>query len=312
VSAIVAGPERMSTSSVHTDPAVAVVVATRDRPELLADVLESLAEVLRPQDEAVVVDSASSTDGPRRVAEAAGFRVVRCDLPGVARARNAGVAATTAPIIAMTDDDCLATPGWLDAVEAAFTTLDVGFVTGRVVPDRRTGEVLSVLEDEEPKQFERGDDPAAIGHGANMAWRRVAFEAIGGFDEVLGPGARLRYAEEHDAFWRCLRRGWIGRFEPASVLTHRQWRGRTEFLRIKYGYGFGSGAFAAKVARVDGPEGRRLLLDTVWRNGVAQGFRALREGYEAGAAGCAAKAVGAVIGAAAGIATPVADGHYVR
>lgn len=287
-------------------------MATRDRPAFLEAVLDAVVPHLRACDEMVVVDSASKDPAVRRVAEQAGVRVVRCDEPGVSRARNAGVAATTAPVVAMTDDDCLPDRGWTAAIEAAFDGNDVGFVTGRVVPDRQVGELLSVVDDDEPKRFDAMSDPATVGHGANMAWRRVAFESIGGFDEALGPGARLRYAEEHDAFWRALRAGWTGRYDPAARVVHRQWRGRREFLRIKYGYGFGSGAFASKIARLDGGEGRRLVTDAVWHKGVAQAWRDLRAGYEAGAAAGVAKAAGAVVGLVYGLATPIDGAHFTR
>lgn len=293
-------------------PRVAVVVATRDRPAFLETLLDHLVPQLRSCDELVVVDSASRDAAVRRTAEAAGVRVVRCDLPGVSRARNAGVAATSAPLVAMTDDDCAPEPGWTERVEAAFDRPELGFVTGRVVADRTVAEVLSVLNDEHERRFDASSDPAGVGHGANMAWRRVAFEAIGGFDEVLGPGARLRYAEEHDAFWRALRAGWTGRYVPDAVVVHRQWRDRGEFLRVKYGYGYGSGAFAGKIARLEPREGGRLFADAVWRNGARQAWRDLRDGYETGAAGALLKAAGAVAGLVNGLSTPLEDGHFTR
>jgi len=291
-------------------PAVACVIASRDRPQHLSVALESVLQARRPGDEVVVVDSASRDDATRRVADDAGVPCVRCEVPGVARARNAGFRATQAPIVAFTDDDCLVAKDWALAVADAFHAAehDVAFVTGRVLPDRQIGEVLSVLVDETPRRFRGTQEPSGIGHGANMAWRRVAFEAIGGLDEALGPGAVLRYAEEHDAFWRALRQGWAGVYEPAVEVTHRQWRGRAEFLRIKWGYGFGTGAFASKVVRLDPPLGARMLREAVWDRGVEQAWRDLRSGYEAGAAGGVAKAAGVLVGVVRGGLTPV-DGH---
>ena len=291
-------------------PPIACVIASRDRPEHLAAALASVLRSRRPGDEVVVVDSASRDDGTRRVAEGAGVRCVRCDQPGVARARNAGLRATSAAVVAFTDDDCLVTPEWAASVAAAFESAadDVAFVTGRVLPDQQVAEMLSVLVDETPRTFTGAQEPSGIGHGANMAWRRVAFEAIGGFDETLGPGARLRYAEEHDAFWRVLRQGWSGAYDPSVVVTHRQWRGRTEFLKIKWGYGFGTGAFASKVTRLDPGLGVRMLRESVWDRGLGQAWRDLRSGYEAGAAGGVAKTAGVFVGAVRGALTPV-DGH---
>lgn len=284
---------------------IAAVVASRDRAEHLAAAVESLLRARRPGDEVVVVDSASSTDAVRRVAEDAGVRCVRCERPGVSRARNAGLRATSAPVVAFTDDDCVVAGDWFEIAGRGFSSPAVGFVTGRVLPDRQIGEILSVLVDETPRELVGEIAVAGIGHGANMVWRRTAFEAIGGLDELLGPGARLRYAEEHDAFWRALRAGWHGRYVPDLVVTHRQWRGRSAFLKTKWGYGFGSGAFASKVRRIEPREGRRLLVETLWDQGLVQAWRDLRSGYEAGAAGSLAKAVGVVCGAVQGRRTPL-------
>src|SRR5437879_777458 len=96
-----------------------------------------------------------------------------------------------------------------------------------------------------------GDDPATAGSGANMAFRREAFDAVGGFDREFGPGARFRAAEDHELFWRVLRAGWVGRYTPDAVVVHEQWRGFGAFFAASFGYGFGSGALAAKVASVD-------------------------------------------------------------
>src|SRR4051812_46699050 len=271
----------LRTMADRTSP-VACVIASRARPELPPAALAWVLRARRPGDDVVVVDSASRDDSTRRVAEDAGVRCVRCDVAGVARARNAGLRATEAPIVAFTDDDCLVAPDWVASVAATFAdaNTDVAFVTGRVLPDQQVAEMLSVLVDETPRRFTGVQEPSGIGHGANMAWRRVAFEAIDGFDESLGPGAVLRYAEEHDAFWRVLRQGGAGVYEPSVVVTHRQWRGRAEFLRIKWGYGFGTGAFASKVVRLDPALGSRMLQESVWDRGVGQAWRDLRAGYE--------------------------------
>src|SRR5207244_536853 len=124
---------------------------------------------------------------------------------------------------AFTDDDCRPEPGWADAIEAVFQAEPrVGFVTGLVAPDRRGGAILSVGGGDEPLTFEYGADPGELGHGANFAVRRDAIEAVGGFDEALGVGARFAGAEDHDVLWRIMRAGWIGRYEPRATVVHCQ------------------------------------------------------------------------------------------
>jgi GT2 family glycosyltransferase len=309
-------------------PAVSVVVATRDRPDSLRATLDAVTTSLRPGDELVVVDSASSDRRVRAVANSSGARVVECDVPGTSRARNAGGRATAADVIAFTDDDCLPDPGWVTAVSAAFARHpELGFMTGRVVAhaDGGGGRVsVSVVDDDVARFFLAGDDPGVIGHGANMAWRRSALEGIGGFDEVMGPGAPLRAAEDHDAFWRALRAGFTGCYEPAAIVRHRQWRRSRQQLVAFYGYGVGAGALfvkrwrlapggdeARRLSLLRRREGRRALRGLLWDRGAAAVGRRLAEGYELGALAEAIALLGAVRGARRSTPLVGDDGHFV-
>src|SRR3954453_8183767 len=98
-------------------PDVAVIVPARRAAPLLERALAALrAQDFAGEAELVVVDDAS-TDETARVAGRAGARVVRlAEQSGPAGARNAGIAATSAPLIAFTDADCEPEPGWLSAV----------------------------------------------------------------------------------------------------------------------------------------------------------------------------------------------------
>ncbi|HLI72333.1 MAG TPA: glycosyltransferase [Acidimicrobiales bacterium] len=307
-----------------------VVVATRDRPAMLRGTLEALSKALGPGDELVVVDSASTDKVVGAIAAESGARFVRCELPGTCRARNAGARAASAQVIAFTDDDCLPDPGWVAAVAAAFANRpELGFLTGRVLPIADGGDPrlnTSVVDDDAARLFVAGDDPVVAGHGANMAWRRAALDRIGGFDEALGPGSPLRAAEDHDAFWRALRAGLIGRFEPAAVVRHRQWRTWRKQLAAYFGYGIGSGAVAVKrwrlgtgADRADAggrpsllrdASGRRVVKDIVWDRGATVVGRRLAEGYELGALAEATALVGAIVGAGRATRLDVVDGHF--
>ena len=125
---------------------VAVIVPTLRRPDSLARALRSLfaqAGVAERVSALIVVDN-DPTASAATVVE-----VLRADspwplvyvsepTPGVARARNAGLAATDAALIVFLDDDEAASPGWLAALLAAqaVTGADAVFgpITGRA-PD---------------------------------------------------------------------------------------------------------------------------------------------------------------------------------
>jgi glycosyltransferase involved in cell wall biosynthesis len=288
-----------------TGDAVAVVVCTRDRPHLLDGLLAAAMSSVRPGDELVVVDSASVKSSAVDAARANGVRVVRCNEPGASRARNAGAAATAAPILAFTDDDCLPEPGWVDAVAAAFAgDPGLGFLTGRVTADN-DGSAVSVITDVEARPLTDPDGVIDMGHGANLAVRRVAFDAIDGFDVELGAGAPLRACEDKDLLWRLLRAGWVGRYEPKAVVVHRQWRDRDQLLRLEFSYGMGGGAFSSKVVRSGG--GTKLLRRDV---GTALGYALRGRRWSASSVGL--RVAGAYAGAARALGYRIRDGHLVR
>jgi glycosyltransferase involved in cell wall biosynthesis len=275
---------------------VSVVLATRDRPSLLRGAVASAIESLRSSDELIVVDSASRDPATERVGAGAGARVIRVELPGTSRARNAGWRAAHSSVVAFTDDDCEVPTDWTVRIESAFADPKVGFVTGRVLGDREASIASAAVVGEEPKRFDGPSDPAGFGSGANMAFRKEALLAIGGFDEGMGPGTPLRAAEDHDAFWRVLRSGWVGCYDPSIVVTHRLWRTRGGSIRREYAYGVGAGALAVKLIRDHDPGAWRLLRRRLWSEGFAGAARHLVKGYESGAAGASLKAVGVLVG----------------
>lgn len=122
---------------------VAIIVPTLRRPESLERALRSLFQQTGVADrvaEIVVVDNdpkgsaAELTDTLRAFSP---WPVIyrHAPTPGVATARNAGLSATAAPLIAFLDDDEAASPGWLSALLKAReeTGADAVFgpITGR-------------------------------------------------------------------------------------------------------------------------------------------------------------------------------------
>jgi GT2 family glycosyltransferase len=296
---------------VNGTPGVSVVVCTRDRPTLLSGLLTALRSSTREQDEVVIVDSASRGTDVRRIVESSNFQYIRCDRPGVGRARNIGLAASSNQLVAFTDDDCLPAPDWMAAIAAAFATdRRIGLVTGRVVPDRHRRLPLSILVDENASLFDASGNIDTMGRGANMAFRRDALLEIGGFDEGLGPGARFVAAEDQDVFWRVLRAGWMGRYEPKVEVTHRQWRGEGRAFAQVFRYGIGRGALVSKMRRIDRAHGKSMLKTDLWSNGVGRAWTHMRAGYESGAASDLLRTLGFLIGYARAAFVHVEDGHF--
>ncbi|HVV75162.1 MAG TPA: glycosyltransferase [Mycobacteriales bacterium] len=293
---------------------LAVVVCSRDRPQRLRECLRAVVE--QDADEVLVVDSASATPATTTVAAEFGVRTIRVDEPGLAKARNAAMRATTAPIAAFTDDDCVPRRDWAQAVRSRFTEAAtegerIGFVAGRVVADG-DGQPVSVLLGAVPRRYVGGDDASYIGHGANLAVARACWEALGGFDELLGVGAALRSAEDTDLMWRALREGWVGHFDPHAVVSHAQWRGRGGALRASYGYGVGAGALRSKVGRMGGHQAARRFAAGSLRNTARLIAADARSGYEFGVAVNVVRAAGIAVGRVRAARIPLADGLLSR
>jgi GT2 family glycosyltransferase len=281
---------------------LSVVVPTRDRPAMLGELLASLAAHLAPDDEVVVADSASTSDETRRTAGAHGVRYVRCERPGASRARNAGWTVATNEVVAFVDDDCVVREGWADRLRTVLADEQVGFVTGRV--EAPAGYVARHL----PVALVLGDEPrpidaaarGTVGSSNNVAVRREALGAIGGFDERLGPATFFAAAEDIDLFDRLIAAGFCGRYDPGAVVWHTQWRTDGARLRVEYRYGKGMGGRLAKLARNDRQRARMLRRDALWHNGVRVIGHDVRRRYEYGAMLATARVVGTGVGLVAG------------
>ena len=223
---------------------VTVLVATRNRPEQLRVALDAIAAAAPPGTDVLVVDSAGDTHATLEVATAAGARYVRTDEPGLSVARNVGSRNTRAAVTAFTDDDCRPRPGWLEALMAPFDDPAVGFVTGQVI-GAGTGTAADVVG-LPAARWRWPDDPVGMGSGANMAVRKVVLDEVGGFDPMIGAGAAIPSAEDHELFLRALHAGWEGRHAPGSAVDHDDQRGRWAGVRLCYGYGVGSGVVGAR------------------------------------------------------------------
>ena len=266
-------------------PRLSVVVPTRDRPSMLEGCLRALDAATGPHDEVVVVDSCSTDGATADVARAHGVRVLRAPRPGASLARNLGWRAATGEVVAFVDDDVRVAPGWAEAMAAVFAAHgDADFVTGRLgLRPEDEGKARPVAFFDEAEPFVIDASRVQDLHGANVAVRRSALEAVGGYDEQLGPGARWRAAEDVDLIDRLLQSGRTGRYEPAAAAVHEQWRSRSDLVRLEWRYGIGLGARLARLRRAD-PERFRAVRRLTWRtSGIEDVGRSLRVGYQFGA-----------------------------
>jgi glucosyl-dolichyl phosphate glucuronosyltransferase len=222
-------------------PFISVLIATKNREQLLRDTLAALSAQRWPRDryEVLIADN-GSTDGTREVVESAArrrgapriaYRYVAT--PGKSHAVNALFEDVTADFIALIDDDVCPEPTWLRALVTAFEETGADFIAGRILPRWETeppswlsSDLLGVLAipDNGDKRLTispDGDGKDVMTVGANMAVRTAVVRHIGGFRHDLGKlSGTLRTGEDHEFFLRMLNAGYRGVYEPSALVRH--------------------------------------------------------------------------------------------
>ena len=237
------------------DPKFAVILATRNRPEDAARAVRSILGSATAL-ELIVVDQSDDSrtiEGLERFASDRRLAVVKSTEIGLARARNRGWRRTSAELLAFTDDDCEVCTGWLDGLTRALAQDErVGLVFGAVrAPDydRSKGFVMAYAPQFRVARHIR-EKARVECVGACMAVRRSVLEALGGFDEQLGCGARLRSAEDTDIGMRALLAGFHVCETPDAAVYHYGFRTWGVGVGVIHDYMVGLGATNAKMLRL--------------------------------------------------------------
>jgi GT2 family glycosyltransferase len=251
---------------------MSVVVCSLNGADGIARALTAIGrQTIAARLEVVVVDD-GSTDGTAARARALGATVVSHQTNrGYGAARNTGVAASSAEIVAFVDDDCAPDEDWAARLLASYDEPGVAAVAGAVLVDGPPSFMIGYLTRHNPAQpleldlarsssvpyrFWRylarswGVPPRPVGRrrvfaagNANLSFRRTTLEAIGGFDDSMRLGA-----EDLDA---CMRtRAALGDscllFEPSAVVRHHFSPELRDTLRRSRSYGRGQVRLFAK------------------------------------------------------------------
>lgn len=203
-------------------PAVSVVVPTANRAGYLEVALASLAEQDLDEPYEVIVVDDGSTDETARVAERAGARLLRHDPPrGANAARNAGIEAAQADLVALVDDDVAAPPGWLRALVDGARRHPEAEAFGGPIRARLEGPAPRSCGRELPPitTLDLGPDDveAELVWSANMLVRRSAIERVGPFDAALPTGG-----DEEDWLRRLRAAGGRVVYLAGAGLDHRR------------------------------------------------------------------------------------------
>jgi GT2 family glycosyltransferase len=252
-------------------PRVSVVVCTHRRPRQLSTLVDSLTRLDPAPYEIVIVDNDPGEADCRAVVEAAGFRYLREDRRGLDNARNAGLRAARGEVIAFIDDDCVASPHWLEPLARAFSHDGVAAVTGPAFPyalDTPTREMMerkaSLARGLRRVRFDwQSMSPlhaAAMGVGANMAFRRDLLPGGEPFPPELDAGTETESGGDSYLLGRILDAGYRVVYDPEMFVFHQHRDAPGALRKAVVGYGIGLSAALTKLVLED----RELEAPRAW------------------------------------------------
>lgn len=237
----------MTANSGDEDPIVfTVIIPTHGRPDHLRSCLESLAAQQYPRSrfEVIVVDDGSDIPAAQvagKYRDRLHMVVSRQARAGPATARNQGASIARGCYIAFIDDDCVAEPGWLEALDSGFRAHPRGVLLGgditNPLQDNVCAEVGELILRVLLERYRPEPGGLYFFRSANLAVSRDEFRASGGFDP------RFETAEDREFCDRWLYGGRaLSRVQPAAV-AHASPLDFRGFLYRHYRYGRGAHRF---------------------------------------------------------------------
>ncbi len=209
-----------------------IIIPNWNGADYLPVCLDALRRQTYPRLEILVVDNASTDRSLALLAQDyPEVRVIKLDDNyGLTGACNRGAEAARGDVLIMLNNDTEAEPGWLAAlVETLVEHPEAGSAASKMLLfDRRdtlhtAGDLygmdgiprnLGVWEPDEG-QYDQAVEVFS-GCGGAVAYRREAWDAVGGFDEEF-----FMYCEDVDLGWRLQLAGYRAVFAPQARVYHR-------------------------------------------------------------------------------------------
>jgi len=227
-------------------PSLSVVICTRNRTTFLLQCINALLESDDDNFEIIVVDNDPNDDSTEMaVKKFKQVTYIKEPKKGLDNARNTGAKAASNNIVAFTDDDVKVTANWTKELKKCFYDPQTMAVTGQILPLSIASKAQYIFE--KYWSFNKGYLPVVydgeffknnsafgapvweIGAGANMAFRKKAFDLVGYFDERLDVGAS-GCSGDSEFWYRVLSDGWKCNYFPNLVVFHAH---RNEMKSLK-------------------------------------------------------------------------------
>lgn len=209
---------------------VGVVIPARNAARTIGDCLRRLLRQV-PPDRLVVINDGSE-DETAEIAIAIGARLVSSGGGGPAAARNLGARLVAGEVLMFVDADVLVPAGFVarmvGAMEASGADVIQARYSAHVHPTHRLTQYQQVVQHTLMQRL-TGVDIQEVGSFA-VAFRRNAFEGVGGFDESI----RQASMEDHEIGYRLHAAGFRMVLAPDLFVDHDCFVRGPEFVRKRF------------------------------------------------------------------------------
>jgi GT2 family glycosyltransferase len=248
-----------------------VIIPTRNRGDRI---LKTLETILRNNYGALDVRVVDQSDDDRTevslrpLLNDPRIAYIRTSTKGISAALNVGIGDAQAEFIAITGDDCEVDEQWLNELLAAFA-LDrrIGIVFGNVLPcahEPDKGFVPGYIRADAVMARGIHEKHRVAGTSACMGIRRSVWQALDGFDPLLGVGALLKAGEDTDIVVRALLRGYFVCETPRVIVTHHGVYEPHQRRLVLHNYWFGTGAALVKPLKLGHWSIALVLMRLAW------------------------------------------------
>ena len=215
---------------------VSIIIPTFNGASRISKCLEALLSQTSSRDvEILVVNDGSTDDTANVVAQYSGVRLINQLNAGPAAARNRGALEARGSIILFTDDDCVATAQWLEAMIQPFQDPEIVGTKGTYRTLQKSLVARFVQIEYEDRYRLMAPLPwIDFVDTYSAAFRRDRFLEMNGYDTSFP----LACAEDIELSYRMSARGWKMKFTPRAIVYHTHPDTLSWYLNKKYKFDF--------------------------------------------------------------------------
>ncbi len=227
----------MPLRSLNNMTTISLICTVRDEADNIARLLDSMLAQQRPPDE-IVINDCGSRDATAAIVRSYAARDPRIKLVAgghnISSGRNNAIRAAAGPLIACTDAGLVLAPDWLAHIIAPLEQDRADLVGGFFQPAPQSLFELA-LGATNYRQIEEIDARRFLPSGNSMAFRKAAWQAVGGFPEWAD------HCEDLLFDMALVRAGYRLAFAPQALVLFRPRSSLRAFARQYFFYARGDG-----------------------------------------------------------------------